>query len=98
MQWDGRFHSAESIARTLNGHVVLWPVPRGYEHRLRRKSEEDRSRGDILDTAPAFLVVYGLGHEPVRVDAGQWFVIEDDKVTVLTGDEFAATYEAVSDV
>ncbi|OBC12164.1 hypothetical protein A5788_22260 [Gordonia sp. 852002-50816_SCH5313054-c] len=95
MQWDGKFHSAEPIARWLNGRAVVWPVPRGYEHHRRRGTEQDRSRGDVLDTAPAFLSVYGLGGSSVRVDAGSWFIVDNDNVSVLTREEFAATYEAV---
>lgn len=98
MRWDGRFHSAEPIARWLNGRVVVWPVPRGYEHHLRRETEQDRSRGDVLDTAEAFLSVYGLPGSSgcwVRVDARSWFIVDDSDVTVLSDEEFAATYEAV---
>lgn len=98
MQWNGVFSSAEAIARWLNGRAVVWPVPRGYEHGLRRETEKDRSRDDTLDTAEAYLCVYGIASsngEAVRVDAGSWFVVDDSDVTVLRRDEFATTYEAV---
>jgi hypothetical protein len=43
-------------------NTTAYLVPRGYEHRLRGHSpspEHDRSTGNTLDSAPAFLVVGG---------------------------------------
>lgn len=48
-------------------------VPQGFEHHLRKDSEKDRSRGDVLDSAPAYLVVYTLDLA-FRVDLGDWVV------------------------
>lgn len=95
MRWDGRYHSAEAIACALNGRVIVWPVPEGYEHHLRTEGEQDRSRGDTLDTAPAFLVVRmsGTDHAPTRVGRGWWFVWDDDHVELMDADEFDARYE-----
>lgn len=94
VQWDGRFHSAEAIARALNGRVIVWPVPQGYEHHLRRENELDRSRGDVLDHADAFLVVHrsASDSDPTRVDRGWWFVWDDDDVEVLTRKQFDQAY------
>ncbi|QKY80056.1 hypothetical protein SEA_DOGGS_56 [Gordonia phage Doggs] len=95
VQWDGNFHSAEAIARALNGRVILWPVPRGYEHKLRRDNEFDRSNGHILDDAAAFLVVYRSDSDesPARVEARQWFVWDDDDVEVMTRKQFDQAYD-----
>lgn len=95
VQWDGNFHSAEAIARALNGRVIVWMVPRGYEHKLRRHNEFDRSNGHILDHAAAFLVVYRSGSDesPVRVERGWWFVWDDDDVEVLAEAEFDKAYD-----
>ncbi|WPH57941.1 hypothetical protein SEA_RAYTHEFIREFLY_65 [Gordonia phage RayTheFireFly] len=95
IQWDGNFHSAEAIARALNGRVIVWMVPRGYEHKLRRHNEFDRSNGHILDHAGAFLVVYRSGSDesPVRVERGDWFVWDDDDVEVLADAEFGKAYD-----
>ncbi|AZV00780.1 hypothetical protein SEA_KIKO_58 [Gordonia phage Kiko] len=94
IQWDGSYHSAESITRALNGRVIVWPVPRGYEHRLRREGEWDSSRGDVLEYAAAFLAVYRSESDvtPVRADAGYWFVWDDDDVEILTVQEFDRAY------
>lgn len=32
MQWDGKFHSAEPIARWLNGRAVVWQAHGGGGH------------------------------------------------------------------
>ncbi|QBI97690.1 hypothetical protein SEA_DOGFISH_1 [Gordonia phage Dogfish] len=94
IQWNGRYHHGEHIAHVLNGRVIVWPVPCGYEHQLRREHEFDRSNGHILDTAAAYLVVYrsGADEDPQRVDRGWWFVWDDDEVQVVGPDEFPKIY------
>ncbi|AMS02906.1 hypothetical protein KNT97_gp70 [Gordonia phage Rofo] len=89
IRWDGKYHSAVDIARALNGRVIVWPVPAGYEHGLRRDYELDRSTGNVLDRASAFLVVYrhGVDPDPQRCDAGTWFVWDDDDVKIFEGDD-----------
>ncbi|QNJ58040.1 hypothetical protein SEA_JKSYNGBOY_66 [Gordonia phage JKSyngboy] len=95
IRWDGNYHSAVDIARALNGRVIVWPVPSGYEHPLRRDYEQDRSTGNVLNTARPFLAVYrhGADNDPQRCDSGTWFVWDDDDVTILEGDdEFDSLY------
>ncbi|AZF93632.1 hypothetical protein SEA_EYES_56 [Gordonia phage Eyes] len=93
-QWNGRYHSGEQIARLLNGRVIVWPVPKGYEHHLRDEHETDRSRGDVLDHADAFLVVYrsSADSNPLRVPARWWFVWDDDVVEILSPEDFDREY------
>ncbi|QDM55877.1 hypothetical protein SEA_MAGICMAN_60 [Gordonia phage MagicMan] len=94
IQWDGGFYSGEQIARLLNGRVIVWPMPEGYEHHMRTQREKDRSRGDTLPDAPAFLVVYrsATDNDPVRVDRGWWFIWDDDDVEILNPTEFTRAY------
>ncbi|QPX61756.1 hypothetical protein SEA_BUNKER_53 [Gordonia phage Bunker] len=94
VQWDGRYHSGEQIARMLNGRLIVWPVPRGYDHPLRKDSEKDSSRGDVLEYAEEFLVIYGSAADkkPLRVPARWWFVWDDDVVEMLSPDDFDREY------
>ncbi|WNY14863.1 hypothetical protein SEA_MOONTOWERMANIA_69 [Gordonia phage MoontowerMania] len=95
IRWDGKYHSAADIARALNGRVIVWPVPAGYEHALRLDGEHDRSNGHVLNSAPAFLVVYrhGADPNPQRVDAAAWFVWDNDDVKIIDDeDEFERLY------
>ncbi|HEY9314617.1 hypothetical protein [Williamsia sp.] len=98
MQFSGNFHDAEKLIKWINGRLVVFPVPRGYEHHLRRKSELDRSNGHLLEHADPFLAVYRSGTDtsPIRVDRGTWFVMTDDEITVVTAEEFERTYEVQS--
>lgn len=95
IRWNGSYHSGVDIARALNGRVLVWPVPEGYEHALRRGGEKDRSNGNVLSGSRPFLVVYrhGADPDPQRVDAGTWFVWDDDDVTIVeSDDEFDRLY------
>lgn len=99
MGWSLPFHSGEEIARLLNGRIIVWPVPRGYDHHMRTDSERDRSRGDVLDHADAFLVVHrsATDQHPMRVPARWWFVWDDDDVEIMNPAEFDRAY-AVDEV
>ena len=50
-------------------------VPRGYENRLRRENEYDRSNHHILENAAPFLILQAEDEGRVRVDIGEWIVL-----------------------
>lgn len=99
IQWNGNYHSGEQIARLLNGRIIVWPVPEGYEHHMRTQGEQDRSRGDTLPDAPAFLVAHrsATDNAPVRVDRGWWFVWDDDEVEIVDPAGFGRAYSLDED-
>ncbi|QPO17140.1 hypothetical protein SEA_LILBEANIE_62 [Gordonia phage Lilbeanie] len=98
IQWDGTLWGAEEVARVLNGRVIVTFVPRGYEHYLREDhtGEFDRSRGDVLPDAPAFLSVHrSAASGAVRYPEGTWFIWDDergDDVEIITSHEFDKLY------
>ncbi|GGK32047.1 hypothetical protein GCM10010124_26000 [Pilimelia terevasa] len=70
IQFDGQLASTEDINRLGAGAVY---VPRGYEHRMRYDSEQDRSNGHVLDDAPPYLVIHTLEGDH-RANVGDWII------------------------
>ncbi|QCW22069.1 hypothetical protein SEA_YAKULT_65 [Gordonia phage Yakult] len=89
MQWHSYVQEAEALhAAGINAY----PVPAGYEHGHRLNYEKDGSCGDVLDSAPAYLMV-GIDGKWVRVDIGWWVVIDSDgKVKAFSDKEFKERY------
>jgi hypothetical protein len=78
------------------GAPVLY-IPRGYEHDLRKDSEKDRSRGDVLDHAPAYLVITTLEGR-MRADIGDYIIKGvQGEFYPCKPDIFAETYEELVD-
>lgn len=50
--------NALQITKWSKGAAVF--VPTGYEHRARKEHELDRSTGNVLDRAPAFMIISTL--------------------------------------
>lgn len=48
-------------------------VPEGYEHPARYKHEYDRSNGDMLATAPAFMIIKTLEGD-MRANRTDWII------------------------
>ncbi|URC17695.1 hypothetical protein SEA_TARDUS_80 [Gordonia phage Tardus] len=96
IRWDGNYHTAQTIAWALNGRALVWCVPAGYEHPMRRDNERDRSNDDVLDTARPFLIIATSGADKgQRYDYGCWIVWNDDDgvVRVLEQDQFDREFE-----
>ncbi|QGJ93633.1 hypothetical protein J1771_gp79 [Gordonia phage MelBins] len=100
IRWDGNWHTAQDIAWALNGRALVWCVPTGYEHKMRRAGEHDGSNMHIKDNARAFLIIATSGADTgVRYDYGCWIVWNDDDsvVRVLEQDQFDREFEIVDD-
>ncbi|UTN91816.1 hypothetical protein SEA_SAMPSON_79 [Gordonia Phage Sampson] len=100
IRWDGDYHTAQTIAWALNGRVLVWCVPAGYEHAMRREDELDRSTSNVRAGAAAFLIIATSGADKgQRYDYGCWIVWNDDDsvVWVLEQDEFDREFEITDD-
>jgi hypothetical protein len=97
-----QFHTAEDgyfilgwiagIRGLVDGERV---VQRGHEHHLRYETELDRSRGDALPEAQAFLTI-STAAGLIRVDRGDWVVYRDRVFQPVQADTFEQLYEPVS--
>lgn len=82
--------NAEELLAWLPGAFF---VPRGYEHHMRLTNEFDRSRGDVLEDAPPYLVL-NEGNVKSRVDEYYWIVKDiDGRVTVLSTEQLKEQYD-----
>lgn len=94
VRFTGSWSSAIDI---LTGHqwAGIYYVEKVYEHPLRRPAERDGGTGNVLSTAPAFLVVQTLEGDH-RADAGDWIIKGvKGEFYPCKPDIFEATYEKV---
>lgn len=68
-----QFTDWASAIGIFNWASDVFYVPRGYDHSLRKDSEKDRGRGDVLDSAAPFLIVKTLEGR-MRADVGDWII------------------------
>ncbi len=92
VQFNGYLESVEQLVQL--GAMVSY-TPRGFDHRLREAGEKDRSRGDTLEEAPPFLVLFTT-QGGVRVDRNDWVVnTGDGPWRHVRAEKFAEAYEAI---
>ena len=89
--------NADRIIEWRGSHDgAAYYVGRGYEHRMRRDHEFDRSNGHLLEDAEDYLVVKTRNSSWVRVDRLGVVIMDDlEHFEVLTGAEFKEAYDLI---
>lgn len=84
--------SAEAICDELPS---LFYVPRGYDHKLRRDNEYDRSNGLLLTMVDDFLVYTSSNGDKLRVNTGMWIIQspESDELEFYTAESYRQLFD-----